>query len=133
MKRKPKDYAADKVSFVQGSGEFRNIHWGYLEKEFEVHTASSAAVLEIAHIYYPGWTLYVNGQKQEIDYLNDGGLMRAHISEGNHRVKFEFQRTAWRLISEIVSFVTLFILIVLLSKTWQKAERIVMRKKGKNG
>ena len=133
VKRKPKDYAADKVSFVQGSGEFRNIHWGYLEKEFEVHTASSAAVLEIAHIYYPGWTLYVNGQKQEIDYLNDGGLMRAHISEGNHRVKFEFQRTAWRLISEIVSFVTLFILIVLLSKTWQKAERIVMRKKGKNG
>jgi hypothetical protein len=113
VKAKPKDYAPDKVRFIEGAGEVSSINWGYLQKDFVVKTASPSA-LEVAHIYYLGWVAKVDGKDTMIDYKNDTGLMRVNVPEGEHLVSFAFQRTSWRLISEVISLVSLLILLVLI-------------------
>jgi hypothetical protein len=103
---KPKDYASDKVKFIEGKGKVEKIEWGYLQKSFVVNSSGNSLV-EIAHIYYPGWQAFVNGQKAEIKYDNEHGLMRLSLLSGKNQVVFKFLRTPWRLFAEAVSLLGL--------------------------
>jgi hypothetical protein len=117
VKVKPKDYASDKVKFIEGEGKVEEIEWGYLQKSFAVNSSGNSLV-EISHIYYPGWQAFVNGQKAVIDYNNDHGLMRLTLSPGENQVTFKFLRTPWRLFSEIVSLIGLTIYLFLGLRVW---------------
>lgn len=102
VKIKPKDYATEKVKFIQGQGRVEDLVWGYLEKSFTINSLTDSEI-EIAHVYYPGWQALVNGQKAKIDYNNEHGLMRLSLLPGENQVVFKFLRTPWRSLSEVVS------------------------------
>jgi len=119
VKVKPKDYEGEKVKVIKGEGEVKEINWGYSEKDF-TFLAKKESVVELAHIYYPGWKAFVNGKQKTIDYGNDRGLMRLKLSEGQNLVKFKFLRTPVRLTSEIISLIGLFITGFLFVKSFGK-------------
>ncbi|MGI5841358.1 MAG: 6-pyruvoyl-tetrahydropterin synthase-related protein [Patescibacteria group bacterium] len=110
VKIKPQKYEGDKVKIVKGNALISNLSWGYLSKAFRINSESESTI-QLAHVYYPGWNAYVDGKKVNINYQNDQGLMQISINPGNHYVNFSFQRTWWRLISELVSIITLFIIL----------------------
>jgi len=128
VKVKPKDYEGEKVKVVEGEGEIKEINWGYLEKDF-IFLAKKESVVELAHIYYPGWKAFVNGEEEKIDYGNERGLMKLKLSEGQNLVKFKFLRTPLRLTTEIVSLMGLFITGFLLAKSFKGKNKKTKRKR----
>lgn len=122
VKIKPKDYEGEKVKVISGEGGIKEINWGYLEKDF-TFLAKKETVVELAHIYYPGWKAFINGQEKTIDYSNDRGLMRVKLSEGQNLVKFKFLRTPLRLTSEIISLVGLLITVFLFIKSLSRRKK----------
>jgi hypothetical protein len=130
VKMKPKDYEGEKVKIIQGEGEIKDINWGYSEKDF-TFLAKKESVVELAHIYYPGWKVFVNGKQQSIDYSNERGLMRVKLSEGQNLVKFKFLRTPVRLSSEIISLIGLLTVVFLLIKSFGK-KKVVSKAREKN-
>lgn len=111
VKIKPKDYTGEKIKFVEGKGKIVNEEWGYLTKKFVVDGKSANSTIEIAHVYYPGWEVYINKKKGEINYDNNYGLMRVTVPEGKNNIEFVFKRTPWRLASELVSIVGVVIFL----------------------
>jgi len=102
VKTKPSDYPPDKVVFLKGSGRIENLEWGYHRKKFTA-ISSEDSQIRLAHIYYPGWTAYVNNSRAEIDYSNEGGVMEISIPKGRNVVSFVFRRTWWGLIADAIS------------------------------
>ncbi len=129
VKKKPKDYEREKVKLISGEGEIINISWGYSQKSF-VFTGKKESVLELAHIYYPGWKALVNGEQKEIDYSNEGGLMRVNLSPGRNELNFVFSKTPLRLTFEIASLIGLAITGFLFAKSFKgKAKKPKRNKK----
>ena len=119
VKIKPKNYEGEKIKIIDGKGEIKNTEWGYLKKDF-IFIGEKESSVELAHIYYPGWKAFVNGEKKEIDYQNDRGLMRLQLPEGRSFVQVRFLRTPVRLIAEIISTIGLFILVFLFFNGFKK-------------
>ena len=63
-------------------------------------------------MYFPGWQLFVDGQKSEIikDYPNLEGIIVAEVPKGSHLVTLEFRETPLR---RAANFLTLFSMIIL--------------------
>lgn len=113
VKEKPKDYATDKVKIISGNGKITNVIWGYLNKEIRVETQTHNTI-QIAHVYYPGWKVYVNSKISEIRYDNPGGLMQVDVTTGKNKIIFVFSRTPLRFVSELVSIFGLVLLLVMI-------------------
>lgn len=125
VKSKPKHYAADKIMLLQGEGIKSAIEWGYLNKSFTVSSDNSNQI-RIAHVYYPGWKALVNKQETTIRYDNEEGLMTINIPKGENNISFKFERTWWRMISEIVSILGLGYLIFYFSRSMKQLRRGVV-------
>jgi len=117
VKEKPKDYAGEKIKIISGQGEIADLDWGYYQKSF-VFSGEKESLLELAHIYYPGWKVLVNGEEKGIDYSNERGLMTISLSPGRNEVRFVFSRTPLRLIFEIISLLGLLIIGFLFIKSF---------------
>jgi len=124
VKEKPKDYAGEKIKIISGQGEIADLDWGYYQKTF-VFIGEEESVLEIAHIYYPGWKVLINGEEKEIDYSNERGLMTISLSPGHNEVRFVFSRTPLRLTSEIISLLGLLVIGFLFIKSFFKKKIVV--------
>ena len=81
-------------------------------------------ILVLADSYYPGWEVYVDGQKTSIlpANINQRAII---LSKGEHSVKFVFQPISFKLgaIISIFSTITLFMLFIfsiLKSKVFKK-------------
>lgn len=106
VKEKPKDYAPDKMKIIQGEGIFKSMEWGYIKKS-AVIDVSDQSILEVAHVYYPGWEASVNGKVVSIDYTNKTGLMRINLEKGMNDIVFAFKTTWWRSLAEAMSLLSL--------------------------
>jgi len=122
VKAKPKDYQGEKVVTIEGSGQVTDINWGYYQKDFTFQ-ADQDSVIELAHIYYPGWKVFVNGEKKTIDYSNERGLMRVDLPEGKSLVEFKFLRTPLRLFAELLSLASLLTVAFLFTKSFIKKRK----------
>ena len=62
--------------------------------------------------YEPGWTLYVDGEKQDMD-LFDGLFISADLKEGHHYVKIEFFPKGFTggVLISLISFITAVLLL----------------------
>ncbi len=69
------------------------------------------APITINTVYYPGWTVYVNGKKQDIGYQKSG-LQTFILPRGAYTIRTVFEKTTDRLVAEIVSAVSLGSIIV---------------------
>lgn len=80
-------------------------------------------------LYFPGWHVYVDGVEAEIQFQDPQyrGLMTFAIPPGSHSVLVEFRETKLRLLADMISLVSI---IVLMSGTalwlWRQ-KRIVYR------
>ena len=78
--------------------------------EYIIENKEASLIKENTY-YFPGWSLYVNGYKKEIEYENEEfpGIIMFELEKGIHHIKLEFKETPIRLISLLLSNITLFI------------------------
>lgn len=69
-------------------------------------TATGAGILKLNTIYYPGWTITLNGKQQNINWQD--GFMQIDIPKGKSIAIAEFKETTLRKVSNIFTLITLF-------------------------
>lgn len=74
-------------------------------------------VIQINLAYFPGWNAYVNGVKHNINY-EQNGLINLKLQRGQNNVKVVFQETNIRILSDLLSIISMLglLLVVYLIK-----------------
>ena len=106
----PNSSPEKKIKIVQGKGTIGDFRGGGSKFSFNVNLVEKS-VLEISKIYFPGWEAKLNGKKTVISYDNKYGLIHLVIPSGKHKVDVGFKETNIRLISDLISLATVFLLL----------------------
>lgn len=73
------------------------------------------STLQLNTAYYPGWQVKIDNQITQIE-PTENGLISFSVASGNHQIESKFTDTPLRRNSKIISFVTLFFIIIYYSR-----------------
>ncbi|OGH42383.1 MAG: hypothetical protein A3H79_00725 [Candidatus Levybacteria bacterium RIFCSPLOWO2_02_FULL_36_8b] len=106
---------AKKVEIAEGAGTVSNTSYNSKKIIFDV-LAKENTKIRINTIYYPGWKAYIDNKEVQIFYENEYGAIDILIPSGKHLVKANFTETPLRLISDIISVSSFFVLLLFIIK-----------------
>ena len=69
--------------------------------------------LVLSDTYYPGWNVYVDGEKQKL-YRTNYLFRGVFIAEGNHEVRFVYQPLSFR-VGLVITLTTLILIVLFFS------------------
>jgi hypothetical protein len=101
------------LSKGEGSISSENIYGNDIS--FAVHMRT-LGVVQIHTIYFPGWKAWIGDKAVDIQYENKYGLMQIPLEIGNHTVSLHFTETPIRIFANIVSLITLILVILFFIK-----------------
>ena len=110
------EYPKERVQAIEGNAQIINFI-----KKTHVHTfavdASTGTKLVDHTQYFPGWRVYVDGQKVPVEFQNQlwRGLITFPVPAGLHSVKVVFEESKVRSVADalsIVSFVALACMLI---------------------
>ena len=113
VKEFPAKHFKDKVEVIGGSAQLSNIFYNSNQIKFS-YKAEEASIFRVNTIYYPGWQAYIDGEIVKIDYSNSKGVMDISASQYRSRVTIVLSETYPRLIANIVSVLSIFVLFFIL-------------------
>jgi len=110
--------APSTTKVLANKGEITNINikkWHSTLHEYSFKAITKARIVE-STAYFPGWRVYVDGQKIPINFQEKDfpGTIIYNVSPGEHKVKTIFGPTRLRLGADIVSLITFVLLLILL-------------------
>lgn len=79
--------------------------------------------VEVPITYFPGWEVLVNGKKVQIQEPSDLGLIKFKLVKGEYIIKMRFASTPLRAFSDMLTYSSFFVLVILLLKNlalWKK-------------
>lgn len=115
VKEKPIERFKEKVEIVEGIGSVNNLVYNSKKIVFNADVQDNIRV-RINTIYYPGWRLMVDDNDTAISYANEQGVMEILVPKGNHLVQARFEETSLRLASDIISVLSIFVLLLFVIK-----------------
>lgn len=103
------------IEVLQGNAEIKQISRTSTYHKYVIHTATKTYIKENT-LYFPGWTLYVDGKEYPMNYTNKKypGVITFTLEKGPHEVVLTFQDTPIRALAMRISIGTIIILLVLL-------------------
>lgn len=113
VKIKPTNRYGSKVQPVVGDTQITNLIYDSKSIRFEAYAQTDSRV-QINTIYYPGWQFEIDSQASPISYDNPQGLMQLNLPSGKHDVHGKFSETPIRLAADLISLVSLAIIVTLL-------------------
>ena len=119
VKVKPTSRADNRLEFISGGGEITNLTANSRRTTAQVR-ASKDSTLQFNGLYFPGWKVYTDNKEISIDYQNDYGLIRFSLPEGVQSVFVVFGETTIRLLADLLSLVSIVVLIFLLKPADEK-------------
>jgi non-canonical purine NTP pyrophosphatase (RdgB/HAM1 family) len=93
--------------------------WEQTEKHFTVH-ATAPQNLTVRLFNYPAWEVVVNGKITATEKTDVTGLMVIPVAAGDNDVHIHFRRTIDRVVGNVVSLISLGLLMVVWIKTKPK-------------
>ena len=93
--------------------------WAPTEKHFTVHAAAPEN-LNVRLFNYPAWQVVVNGKPTETRTTDVTGLIVIPVAAGDNDVRIRFRRTLDRVAGNVVSLISLAVLVVAWIKTRSK-------------
>lgn len=108
-----KGFPKNRIEVISGAATVSNF-----VKKTQLHTftvtAQSKTTLVDNTQYYPGWRVYVDNQKVPIQFqdANWRGLITFQVPQGTHSVRVLFGETPMRLAADLMSVITLFVLLL---------------------
>ena len=106
------------LEVINGKAEIAEISRESTVHQYNVAVASERVRLLENTLYFPGWNVYLDGDKLDLSELSwqdrdHHGLMTFYVSEGEHEIIVKFERTKIRLLAEIISLVSIGLLVSL--------------------
>lgn len=111
VKEMPERRAEKRVEIVLGSGEISNLSLNSKKVSFQADLQEESRIRFNTH-YFPGWLLFVNGQKEAIDYQKNG-LIEFSLPEGQFDILVSFRETPIRLMADLVSLFSLLMVAII--------------------
>jgi uncharacterized membrane protein len=105
-----------KAEIIQGSADIFYTKRTTTKRDYVISANQPSRIVENT-LYFPGWNVYINGYKTDIQYQDPDyrGLMTFWVNKGESQVKIVFSDTKVRLYSEYVTFFGFVVLIGLFS------------------
>ncbi|MBI2614068.1 MAG: hypothetical protein HYW62_04840 [Candidatus Levybacteria bacterium] len=108
---KPTEHYKDKVEISEGTISDLDININSINF---VASAAKDTQIAINTIYFPGWNVFVDSNRTKIDYTNDKGIIKFNMASGRHSVAVYFSETPVRLISDLISLISLLLLFTVI-------------------
>lgn len=115
VKQIPVTMPSEKVTVIKGQGTVQNLFANGNKVAFSIDALNEAQV-QYNTVYFPGWIVKVDGKETPMSYNNDNGLIRFLINPGNHNVNIFFEETPLRMVSDLISLVSLIAFFVFIIK-----------------
>lgn len=112
VKNIPTNRPKEKIEIIGGKGEIKNQFSNSRKISADLELQNNA-IIQVNVNYFPGWQAWVNGQKVEIDYKNEKGVIQIFLPKGKYQILVKFGETPLRLFSDIISLGSLLFLGVL--------------------
>lgn len=113
MEKRPES----QVQIIEGIGEIKKVRRTFTKREYMVEAKNEIRILENT-LYFPGWTVLVDNRQKSIEFQdqNHRGLITFNVGKGNHRVDVVYEETKIRSLANIISFVSLLVVILVIFK-----------------
>jgi hypothetical protein len=98
---------------VKGGGKAEVVSWKSAERILDVN-ADEALAVRFSTFNFPGWTAYMDGDRENIKTEADTGAIMVNVPKGYHRLKLVFQDTPARKAGKMISLVSLIALFSIL-------------------
>ncbi len=99
---KPSSRENERIIFVEGQGVFTNERIDTQSLDVDV-LAAQDSIVQLNMVYFPGWGAAIDGNKVELNYKNNKGVMRIMVPAGKHHIQAAFRETISRFIADIAS------------------------------
>lgn len=113
VKQKPLQRPEKKVEIIKGQGSVQDVAYNNKKISFS-YDIKKEALIQVNTIYWPGWVAFIDGKKEDIRYNNPGGLIQFSVPSGKNKVEIAFSETPIRIFSDLVSILSLLILILII-------------------
>ncbi len=115
VKQIPVTMPSEKVTVIKGQGIVQNLFANGNKVTFSINALNETQV-QFNTVYFSGWIVKVDGKEIPMSYNNDNGLIRFLINPGNHNVNIFFGETPLRMVSDLISLVSLIAFFVFIIK-----------------
>lgn len=108
---------------LTGDSEVYDFRQGTNWMSFETNTKTHT-IIRLSGYYFPDWKMFDNGKEIKFDYQNNTwGLMTIILGEGKHVIEARLFDTPIRLISNMVTIVTSFLILLLFIFQFSKVKQ----------
>lgn len=106
--------ANESSSIIEGEGVIQEIGRNSTSHKYLITVRSNEARIRENTVYFPGWTVYDNKKKANIEYQDPGnrGLITYDLGKGTHGVEIKFEDTRIRRFSNLLSIVSFGLLVI---------------------
>jgi len=91
-------------------------------------TTNKPSFLTYNQLYFPGWVATVDGENVAIEHEKTGGIIGFQVNQGQHVIHIVFRETLPRILSDIVSLISLVALfavpVILVRTSYAKHTKI---------
>jgi len=105
------------LGVVHGAPITYDIHTRKSELHEQTITTTTPTQVSENTLYFPGWTVYIDGQKTTItfDDVSWRGVITYLVPQGTHNVKVIFEETKLRKTANTITIISLVIVLLLIS------------------
>jgi hypothetical protein len=99
-----------KPYIIDGKGQITTNQVKNGFRDYQINAETKLRMADYT-FYFPGWRVYVDGQKMPIEYQdpNYRGVITYEVPQGNHHVMLQFEQTADRIAGEIITILCLIV------------------------
>lgn len=103
------------VEFIDGKGSIKQVQRSSTLHEYSVTVTSDTARIRENTLYFPNWTVYVNGKSVPVEFQDEAnrGLITYYLTKGTNNVQVKFEDTKLRVYANIISIMSLVGLLML--------------------
>ncbi len=116
------EFPKKRIGIISGLGDVKNETRKSNLHMFLINAKTDLKILDNT-VYFPGWRAEVDGKKVPIEFQdqNHRGLITFDVPKGKHNIEVKFGESKVRLLSDIISLVTVIgLFLILISRKWVK-------------
>lgn len=119
MEKRPKAY----LEVIDGNAKIKELDRKSTYHKYQVQV-NKQTLFEENTLYFPGWEIKANGVPLKLEFQNMTyrGVMLFNLSKGNYIVEAKYSETKLRLVSDIISFVSLLIVLCFIAIRFVKSK-----------
>ncbi|MCL4418209.1 MAG: hypothetical protein M1365_16245, partial [Actinobacteria bacterium] len=115
-----------RIEVIKGDASIRQLSRFSTKHVYQITSFGAVRIRENT-LYFPGWRVLVDGKPVSIEFQDpqNRGLITFDVFGGVHNVLVEFTETKLRLYSDLISLISIIVLVMVSLLAWLKGNKII--------